>query len=815
MVDALEADQSRQRVIVLSGMGGLGKTQLAIHFVEEHRSRYEFHIHYGDRADSRRFDYIFFIDGSSEASIQLDLIAHAKSWSPGCGHLTLEASLSAFCDPQHTNYLLFIDNVDDVNINLARYLPQSNSGCVIITTRNRSLGHLASQHASHIELEVMNVEEATEAIFRSSRLPTTDANRRELALIAEELGCLPVALIQAGSYIFQSRCTAEEYLDMLKRHLEDLLEQASSDRQRRSVHAAFNISYQKLPSELQNFLLLLSCFHFANFPVAIIPSAAKAGFRTKVRHLQEEQSKSEEAIPLLMSIFCPNGGDWDDRTMHRYAIILQQYSLASFSPTTGTLMLRLHPLVHKWVSFRASTRMAAFRQAAVRLLSCGAAMDGLRHHLAAHAEEILRHTDMDAIGADDSAAIAIILQAAGQGEQGRAVWRRVLSQLVTVHGEKDLRVATVMLEIGGDFSGRLTEMETLVVKAISIREELLGRENIDTLKAKGLLCGIYRYAGNVEPARELQAEVSAILKTLKSASQDDNFQITKWFGSIHTYQGEWEEAERLELETLNELKSRLGDTHADTLQAMNNLAYLYYSSASFYKAEELWLRIVEVRKETLGKEHLETQRAVANLGSVYHAEGRYKEAETLMLEAKRVVGRMLGESHWLTLISLANLATIYRSQRRVDEAEAMLTKVLDLARGDYPESDPIVMRAMLTFISFHLSEDDDEKALALLNTALAQLDKEIPSNGLETGRSLYYIAQNLQREEHFEEARRSALQAEKLLLEPPSEEDAQRSSRRTPDKQSARDLLESIEASLERQRKAAEEAKLGDDEDSS
>ncbi|CCA69846.1 hypothetical protein PIIN_03786 [Serendipita indica DSM 11827] len=787
MTDALQDDQSRQRIIVLSGMGGLGKTQLAIHFVEEHRSR---------------FDYIFFVDGSSEASIQLDLIAHAKSWSPGCTHLTLEASLSAFCDPGHKNYLLFIDNVDDVNIDLARYLPQSNSGCIIITTRNRSLGHLASQPSSHVELEVMNVEEATEAIFRSSRLPTTNGNRQALVQIAEELGCLPVALIQAGSYIFQSHCTPEEYLDLLKQHLVDMLEQASADRQRRSVHAAFNISYQKLPHELQNFLLLLSCFHFANFPTAIIPSAAKAGFRTKVRCLQEQESDSELSIPLLQSIFCPKGGEWDDRTLHQYAIILQQYSLASFSPTTGTLMLRLHPLVHKWVSFRTSPiPMAAFRQGAVRLLSCGAAMESLRHHLAPHAEEIIRHTDIETIGADDSAAIAIILQAAGQGEQGREVWRRILSQLENIHGEKDLRVATVMMEIGGDFSGRLTEMETLVMKAIAIREELLGRENIDTLKAKGLLCGIYRYAGKVDQAREVQAEVSTILKALKSASQDDKFQVTKWFGSIHTFQGEWAAAERLEKETLEDLKSRLGETHPDTLQAMNNLAYLYYSRAWFKKAEDLWLRVVEVRKETLGKEHLETQRATANLGSVYHAEGRYKEAETLMLEARRVVGRMLGESHWLTLISLGNLGTIYRSQRRITEAEAMFAKVLDLARGAYPESDPIVMRALLALAKFYLSEDEGEKALPLLNTALAQLANEGTNNRLESGHSLYYIARELLSSGLLEEAKRCAMQAERLLLEPPSRADvtsgSDEFSREMPNKSSAKQLLENIEEELE------------------
>jgi hypothetical protein len=90
------------------------------------------------------FKYVFFIDGSSEASIKSDLIALIQLASPAGSDIDLEGVMSFLQNPRNGRWLIVFDNVDDINLRLSSFLPQCHHGAIVITTRNQALGLLAS-----------------------------------------------------------------------------------------------------------------------------------------------------------------------------------------------------------------------------------------------------------------------------------------------------------------------------------------------------------------------------------------------------------------------------------------------------------------------------------------------------------------------------------------------------------------------------------------------------------------------------------------------------------------------------------------------
>ena len=87
----------------------------------------------------------------------------------------------------------------------------------------------------------MSPTEAIEVILRSARAESTKENRLWAAPIAEALGNLPVALIQAGRYIFESKCSGEEYLALIRLHRGEMLNAPAGDRQESNAYAAFDL----------------------------------------------------------------------------------------------------------------------------------------------------------------------------------------------------------------------------------------------------------------------------------------------------------------------------------------------------------------------------------------------------------------------------------------------------------------------------------------------------------------------------------------------------------------------------------------------
>ena len=171
----------------LSGLGGIGKTQVAIEYVYRYCSEYRF---------------IFWVRGDTREKMLSDFASLATTLNLKVQHeqdqqLLIEAVRSSL--RKHSHWLLIIDNIEDLR-NAQSILPTSARGHILLTTRTQTTGNIAK----HVELEKMTLDEGALFLLRRIKILAQDDSLLEVSTvdlqsakaIGDVLDGLPLALIK-------------------------------------------------------------------------------------------------------------------------------------------------------------------------------------------------------------------------------------------------------------------------------------------------------------------------------------------------------------------------------------------------------------------------------------------------------------------------------------------------------------------------------------------------------------------------------------------------------------------------------------------
>ncbi|KAJ7930519.1 P-loop containing nucleoside triphosphate hydrolase protein, partial [Mycena leptocephala] len=242
---------------VLHGLGGAGKTQIALKFIN----------------DSSHFTDKFFLDGSTVKTIDNGLknIASVKN----VGKLSQDA-LRWLVTTQE-DWLLFYDNADDPKIDLNRFLPQCNHGNIIITTRNPALRGYAG---AHFAVSDMDETDAVMLLLKSAGQDISPASERIAAAIVQQLWYLPLAIVQAGAFILQSGAL-DSYLDIYMKNRAQLLSEKPAQSHANypwTVYTTWQMSFGQLSPLAAMFLQLCSFLHRDGISEEIFSRAAAYTF---------------------------------------------------------------------------------------------------------------------------------------------------------------------------------------------------------------------------------------------------------------------------------------------------------------------------------------------------------------------------------------------------------------------------------------------------------------------------------------------------------------------------------------------------------
>ena len=180
-----DSDAKCQRIFVLYGLGGSGKSQLAFKFLQECQANKRYSEFMMMTFNSLRFwdssfSNIFYIDATNEQTLVMDL----KGIGPenAQDEHSVDGILCWLANQRPGEWLLFFDNADDVGLQLNRFFPPSISGNILITTRNRDLRQL---EGSDQNVTGMDEEDATNLVLRLSREEETDENKILAAQIVQ------------------------------------------------------------------------------------------------------------------------------------------------------------------------------------------------------------------------------------------------------------------------------------------------------------------------------------------------------------------------------------------------------------------------------------------------------------------------------------------------------------------------------------------------------------------------------------------------------------------------------------------------------
>ncbi|KIM22800.1 hypothetical protein M408DRAFT_46729, partial [Serendipita vermifera MAFF 305830] len=345
-------------------MGGCGKTQLVSYFLQEYATL---------------FAETVYVDASSSSSIKADFQMWARALGSGHECDTWEDSLRILNNvPSRERWILILDNADDPNLRLDSFLPRNVSITVLITSRNRNLGNLST--TAHLELGEMTTDEALSAMMQAARRrsPLPEEEMGSALVLLNELGCLAVALVQAGTYCHQLSSTIGEiphpytftqYLRLFKSHRSDLMKRAeptSLDNYRRGVYTTLDLSYNVLPEGCRDVLHILSLFHYTDIPLAAFAQAAENGFEDSCCYHSRDNSH-KTTISKLKSLLYKDM-EWNELHLQEIVQTLRSFSLVIASSINNSLFLRLHPLVIAWSRDMDATIAKPYRAMAIQVL---------------------------------------------------------------------------------------------------------------------------------------------------------------------------------------------------------------------------------------------------------------------------------------------------------------------------------------------------------------------------------------------------------------------------------------------------------------
>lgn len=263
LVDILDPKLEDRKGVVLYGIGGSGKTQLALRFIELNREMYEAVI-WINAATPEQMTESF-----SAAALAIEQYWPSTNLfsSPFSSHAGDDMTVLVRARLRYTlhkDWLLVIDSADNVdNINFLEFIPDCKHGSIIVTsTRKDASDSLAQHRFTGIEVGSLDDDSAGSLLLRKAGCMHEDADPGSVRAITKGLNSIPIALEQAGILLRKGILTIDNFVQEYKRHYEVLMGQPAKPNdvlheKERSIHAIISMLYSYVENESREAAALL------------------------------------------------------------------------------------------------------------------------------------------------------------------------------------------------------------------------------------------------------------------------------------------------------------------------------------------------------------------------------------------------------------------------------------------------------------------------------------------------------------------------------------------------------------------------------
>jgi len=655
------------QTIGLCGLGGVGKTQIAL----EYAHRYA--LDYGA---------VLWIGAETQEQLISDLGHIASTLQlPECSEKDVSQVVAAVGRwlSTHKGWLLVWDNLEEPEM-LSRFLPTVRQGSILVTTRCQPLGTLAQG----IELLPMAHDEGAVFLLRRSKVLAPDANEVQIQQFAGSLpeeyaaarrlvevtGALPLALDQAGAYIDETGCSLSAYFQHYEQQGIVLLSRRGEPTQDhpQSVATTLLLSMERLHREQPLAATLLCVCAF--FSAEAIPEEV---FTMGAKYL------GPELEPLETS-----PSQFDQILAH-----LRRFSLVQRHATMRTLSLHrlVQVVVREQMSQQERTlwqqRLALALNELLPVLTLESPLEAWQRY-----ERLVPHI---------LTVVATLSDQQGGGTLAQLLWK----------------VADYLRERGHD-----EQVEALYKRALHLGEQALGPDHLLLTYPLVGLAILYSLRGNTELAERFYQRG---LQLREQALGPDHPQVATILNNLAILlknQGKGEEAARLYERALDIQTRALGPDHPQLIRPLYNLARLRLSQRRGELAERLLERAVQIGEQAWGSEHPSLAYPLNALAELRLEQEKNEQAESLSLRAMALWEPVGGSDHELFAGSLHNLAVVSERRGQLEQAESLLKRVLQIVEQALGPMHPNVGYPLDTLGSLYCKQGKYEQAEPLYRRAL-------------------------------------------------------------------------------------------------
>jgi tetratricopeptide (TPR) repeat protein len=765
----------------LVGLGGAGKSQLAIEYSYQLR-------------ESQPQTWVFWVYAGTAARFEEGYRAIAQKVKlpdrdkPKVDILKLVYEW--LCSAESGNWLLILDNADDASIffkeaqgstgsapklgrkgsfsgpALSTFLPQSQNGAVLITTRVEDVAFkLTGSYDAAIRVNAMDNEQAVALLRTKLGFIPTDEDAGQLV---KALDCIPLAISQAAAYIRQRapRSSVTKYLhDFRKSEYKktSLLSHDAGDLRRdpsasNSITVTWYMSFDHIRATrptAAELLSLMSFFDQQDIPEYLVRSPGNVALKDDPQ-LQEDNDSAFSEPDTDDGV--DDGFEDDVATLRNYSLIsvnqsgtaFKMHSLVQLSTRTW---LEDHGQSENWKGVFVSNLSIAFPTAEFSNWNrC--------QELFSHAEAARRQPPAEPAALEKW---AFVMHNAGayamaQGKfsvAGRMTEKAAATREKILGPEHPLTLSTnCNLGLVRRCQGRYHEAETVSRQVLAGREKVLGRDHLDTLTSVNNLGAVLRYQGKYQESEELNRRVCDERERLLGPEHQDTLTSLNNLALILRYQGKYASSEVYIRKALQGTEIRLGQDHPETIRNLSKLATILQKQGKYEQSEAMQRQAIERYTRVLGKEHPDTITGISKLAVVLGDLGRYEEAQAGMRQVLAVRERILGKKHPSTLASAANLASLLQSSGSYPDAELVAQQALegreDLLGEDHPDT-----LTSVHFLALILQEQGkDEEAEALHLRAFRGREEALGPEHPDTITTVYSLACLQHKQKRYQDASR-------------------------------------------------------------
>ena len=716
----------------ITGMGGMGKTQLALHYAHACADGEAWVLH--------RYDAILWL--YAEAGLDSQFYALTKTWRAACKTAEEAVAFAYNALQKYPRTLLIFDNVEQSKAVVPYLPPQRQKGFldIIITTRNPSLNFSHYGRPTYITLTAFTREESR--VYTQTVLGHKECSQQAMDALWETVSGLPLALHHALQYIAEGKSTLEKYPARFAAHQL----RCGAELQERPVVTSVLLSVLTLREQqplIEPLLVMAAYLAPDNIPTDAVFTLLDAKISTQAK---------EQALMLLHKHGLLTLAD-DRHTFDLHRLVqqvLREWHLAKKGGKGHEVLLkdwmayfaqhlkyderdlaaicRIAPLIpHACaIADAASTSPAIQKSQAKLYCQIGDHQNkGMAHYNRAkpYYEKALKilqqHYNVGHIEtAGTLESIGDVHRKLGNYAAAKQYFNKALKIKATHYGSNHPKTASTIENLGMVLSalGKYAAAKGFFEKALTVKTQHYGVGHIKTASTMQNLGNVLRILGEYGPAKLYYKNALEIEEKYYGDTHPHTAITMESLGIVLIDIGLRELAKEYLEKALEINQKHYGDTHPITAGTMGNLGSLLISLRSYQSAKAYLEKALKIKQQHYGADHPFTASMMANLGTVLADLGDYASGQRYYKQALVIKKQHYGADHPTTACTMGNLAIGFKKLRQYDKASAYYQKTIKIYTKHYGKYHPKTKRVQrnLEILEAHLLDQSNEEAFKVV-----------------------------------------------------------------------------------------------------